>query len=347
MIFDWIFTICKRDWGQMYSFCSRHSILGVSFPYLQECCPLDEDMLQYGISEQTYEDWMAAAASIQERNAALNECCGTLNANLRSKGIDNCVIKGQSLARYYGELACLRQPGDIDVWTNASISDLVAYAETIGKEYKATFAHVEVTMFDDVKVELHPTPAFFRCPWLNNRLQRWISTFDIKAFDSSEGFRVAPTEFNLVYLPVHIYNHVLNEGIGLRQYMDYYFVLKSVDASSYAEEFRKTISSFHMTKFMRGVMWVMKEVFGLEDNHLPMEPDEKVGRLLMDEALEGGNFGQYDKRDAAVKSPNAIVRVWGGIVRSMRFFSLAPEIVICSPFWRLWHFFWMKSKGYR
>lgn len=39
----------------------------------------------------------------------------------------------------------------------------------------------------------------------------------------------------------------------------------------------------------------MKDVFKLEDKHLLCEADAKVGKLLLDEVMKGGNFGHHDE----------------------------------------------------
>lgn len=44
-------------------------------------------------------------------------------------------------------------------------------------------------------------------------------------------------------------------------------------------------------EFAGAVMYIMKEVFGMEDNRLIVPPDVKRGRLVPKEALEAGNFG--------------------------------------------------------
>lgn len=194
--------------------------------------------------------------------------------------------------------------------------------------------------------------AILHCPWLNSRLQNWFvnnkSKINVVKI-GNHSFTTVSTEFNLVFLLVHLYHHVLMEGVGLRQFMDYYFVLKSMEQQdpSTKKSFVSIIDSLGMQKFAKGVMWIMHNIFALEKDKLLMNEDVKVGNLLLKEVLLGGNFGKYDKKNSLVVSSNPLARVMDGIIRNVRFFSIAPAIVLCNPFWRLWHFCWMKTRGYR
>ena len=140
------------------------------------------------------------------------------------------ILKGQGVGQLYAEhLRGLRQSGDIDVWVqNKSIPELVEYVKGLGVGYTATAAHVECEMFDGTDVELHAEPAFFRSFRNDRKLKRWFQEVSSGSkFQVVSGFMVPSIEFNLVYMMVHMYHHVLFEGLGLRQFMDYYFVLRS------------------------------------------------------------------------------------------------------------------------
>lgn len=146
---------------------------------------------------------------------------------------------------------------------------------------------------------------------------------------------------------MHIYHHVLFEGLGLRQVMDYYFSLTaSSELSQISREFIvNSICSFGMGKFANGIMWIMKKVFALEDESLICKADESVGRLLLDEIMQGGNFGQYDEKIKGLHGGTAIGRSLCGLKRNMKFFMLGPWEVLSSPLWSLWHWWWRKRKG--
>lgn len=328
--------LVEEEWRAMYLMARKQSMVGISFAGIQALnsayCP----------SKEMCREWMKNAEPIRKQNRLVSSRAAELCLKLSENGFHPTILKGQSFAPYYGDLAEYRNPGDIDVWVDKPIDEIDDYVRSLGVRRHTTVVHVECSIFPDVPVELHPQPAVIRCPWLNKRFKQWYESFDVESFEKYNGCAVAPLAFNLVYLLVHIQHHLLFEGIGLRQYMDYFFVLKSADTHKVKEQFNKTISSLQMVKLARGVMWIMQDVFGIDADHLLIEPDAKVGRLLLDEAMSGGNFGKYDTRNRMVRSHNPLARAWGGIVRNARFFSIAPEIVICNPFWRIWHYLWRK-----
>lgn len=334
-------VLSDEEWGQLHAIAKKQAVVGICFSALLKL-PAGEFP-----KKNICREWLAEAEPLRKQNLLYYAKARELTMMLSKVGFHSCILKGCSLATYYGDLAEYRSSGDIDVWVDRPTGDIVDYVRSIGVEHHTTIAHVECNMFSDVSVEIHPQPALIRCPWLNKRLKTWICTFDIETFECTNGFAVAPLKFNLVYLLVHIQHHLLFEGVGLRQFVDYFLVLRAANRDDDRDEFVRTISSLRMVKLAGGVMWIMQEVFDMDKEHILVEPDAKVGQLLLDEAMSGGNFGKYDNRDKMVKSHNAIVRLFGGIVRNARFLSIAPEVVMCNPFWRLWHFLWMKNERYR
>ena len=200
---------------------------------------------------------------------------------------------------------------------------------------------------------------------------------------------VPKAEFNLIFQLTHIFTHLMNEGIGLRQLLDYFFLLKNtyfigytdgdcfllitdftdntdriggnadgdgfllntdftdntdriggnadgVDRRLLQDELRR----LGLWEFAGAVMYIMKEVFGLEDNRLIVSPDVKRGRLVRKEVLEAGNFGQYDKRNWFGHS--ALGHNLQRLYRDMRLVRYFPEKALSEPFFRIWHFFWRK-----
>ena len=79
-----------------------------------------------------------------------------------------------------------------------------------------------------------------------------------------------------------------------------------------------------------------EEVLGLEEKYLIVEPDEKRGKTLLREILEGGNFGRSGKLDQHSTSKKYFQKTW----RNMRLAKEYPAEALCEPFFRTWHFLW-------
>ena len=70
------------------------------------------------------------------------------------------------------------------------------------------------------------------------------------------------------------------------------------------------------------------------------EPNEKEGRRLLEEIMKGGNFGQYDTRDAALKKGGMIKHGVWKLKRMMRLVRSYPEEALWEPVFRVCHLFW-------
>ena len=172
--------------------------------------------------------------------------------------------------------------------------------------------HIHFPVIPDVPMEVHFVPSMLRDPFTNRRLVRFYEqeamtqmrhSVKIEGVEESLGGLNCPTtSFNLVFQLTHLFNHYLTEGVGLRQVMDYYYVLKQVSGENGAvsdNNLHQTSSILHqlrLDKFAAALMWVMKEVLGMEEELMIVPVDERRGRVLLDEILAGGNFGQYESR---------------------------------------------------
>ena len=141
----------------------------------------------------------------------------------------------------------------------------------------------------------------------------------------------------------HIYAHLMNEGIGLRQLLDYYYVLISDDLLLIRDRVQKELKELGLWKFAGAIMYIMQEVFGMPASRLIVPPNEKYGRFVLNEVLEAGNFGKHDARNRFGRSQlgHNLQRVY----RDIRLVKYFPAEAMSEPFFRVWHFFWrVKNK---
>ena len=158
--------------------------------------------------------------------------------------------------------------------------------------------------------------------------------------DCSDGLITPTVGFNVFYILLHIYRHFLYEGVGIRQIVDYYFVLKNLDANlnlneSYAY---KAVSEFGMEKFAKGLMWVMHEVLGMPSEWMLWDPDQKEGEYILKQVMKGGNFGRYD--DRLHKTRGKLGAVKSILKHNAHLLTHYPSDTIWSPVWIVWHKLW-------
>lgn len=288
-------TPTSEEWKALYEIAKKQSLVGVCFAGVQRL-----QVQRQEPPEMLYLTWMGMAAKIQQRNEVVNQQCAELQAKLSADGFRSCILKGQGVGQLYAEhLRGLRQSGDIDVWIEGGLSAVLRLAKKYGVKPVVAEHHVDLPVFDLTEVEAHFTPSYLRCPWHNRRLQRWFEEQASIQFGNKNenGWCVPTTEFNLVFLMLHTFRHLTSEGVGLRQVMDYYFVLRtSYENQNQDENLLHTMKSLGLMKFAGAMMYVLQEVFGMKREELLCEPYEKEGRYLLNEIMTGGNFGHYDNR---------------------------------------------------
>ena len=426
-------VVAKIDWRQLYNFASRQALLGFCFDGIERLTKeFSEELKQNPMGRDLLMTWMGAAQQIRRQNVKVNAVAGKLYSKFREDGLRCCILKGQGNALMYPN-PYSRTPGDIDVWIDASRERIMEYAQKkFELEDDIRLQHLE-TSLDGVPVELH----FFPCS-MNNilyhvRLQKWFRrNADLQCShivglpDGAGDIAIPTTAFNVVYQLTHLYHHFFDEGIGMRQIIDYYYVvcdfykvyqnsskitpslftikegstshpdpltlrgeggnrptrcsepLRSKDggpskvspdcagwdrlaieednsagsttavtssASTALVVAQRELKYLGLWKFAGAVMYVMKEVLGLSEDKMIAPMDEKRGKLLLAEILNGGNFGQHFTKYGHFTQQGMAKKYFLKIWRNMHFVRYYPAEALSEPIFRTWHFFWrMKNK---
>lgn len=336
------------DWEKLYRMAVKQSLVGVCFAGVRRYI---EDAQERGevasIPKKLYYQWLGAAVQIQQRNELINRRCVELQSLLSSSGLTNSILKGQGVAALYGKLKDLRQPGDIDVYVDCGREKAIEYAHSIGQEsVDWDYKHLHLRVFKDTEVEMHYRPEVLLNLVKNRKLQRWFQSDDVQRqmFQPNGQISTPSVEFNLFYILLHIYRHFLYEGVGLRQLMDYYFVLRSTSEQADKTRSLDAIEIFGMKRFAKGVVWIMLHVFGLEEQYLLYEPDEKEGCYILGQIMEGGNFGHFDERLKKNNRNSKIVDVKNIIKHSIHLMAKYPVDVAWTPIWFLYHWCWKRMQ---
>ena len=229
---DMSMVVAKIDWRQPYTFASRQALLGFCFDGIERLTKeFSEELKQNPMGRDLLMAWMGKAQQIRRQNIKVNVVASKLYSMLREDGLRCCILKGQGNALMYPN-AYSRNPGDIDVWVNASREQITEYAKKhfeIGDDIR--YHHLE-TSLDGVPVELHFFPGIMNNPIYNARLQKWFKrNVDLQCShivglpDGAGDIAIPTTAFNVIYQLTHLYHHFFDEGIGMRQIIDYFLVV--------------------------------------------------------------------------------------------------------------------------
>ena len=447
---DMSMVIAGMDWQELYSFASKQALLGLCFEGIERLGKeYPEELKQNPIGRELLMTWMGKAQQIRRQNMKVNAVASKLFSMLREDGMRCCILKGQGNALMYPN-PYSRTPGDIDVWIDASRERIMEYAQKkfeLGDDIR--LQHLE-TSLDGVPVELHFFPCSMNNPIYHARLQKWFRrNADLQCShivglpDGAGDIAIPTTSFNVIYQLTHLYHHFFDEGIGMRQIIDYYYVvcdfykvyqnsskitpslftikegstsypdpltlrgeggnrptrcsepLRSKDggpskvspdcagwdrrdaigaskaspncagwdhrdaigdiasdasvssafttdssASTALDVVQRELKYLGLWKFAGAVMYVLKEVLGLSEDKMIVPMDEKRGRLLLAEILDGGNFGRHFTKYAGFTHQSMGKKYFLKIWRNMHFVRYYPAEALCEPLFRTWHFFW-------
>ena len=433
--------VAKIDWRQLYNFASRQALLGFCFDGIERMTKeFSEELKQNPMGRDLLMTWMGAAQQIRRQNMKVNAVAGKLYSKFREDGLRCCILKGQGNALMYPN-PYSRTPGDIDVWIDASRERIMEYAQKkFELEDDIRLQHLE-TSLDGVPVELHFFPCSMNNPIYHARLQKWFRrNADLQCShivglpDGAGDIAIPTTAFNVVYQLTHLYHHFFDEGIGMRQIIDYFLVVNDfsknvfldtdfsnhpVNFSNHPVPLSKEGSTFSpspsssgsgdvtapsrcseplrskvggaskpspdcagwdrlaiegdnsagsatavtssastalvvvqrelkylgLWKFARAVMYVLHEALGLSEEKMIAPMDEKRGKLLLAEILNGGNFGQHFTKYGGFTHQSMGKKYFLKIWRNMHFVRYYPAEALSEPIFRTWHFFWrVKNK---
>ena len=218
-------SLKEADWKEIYAIAKKQCLVGVLFDGIKKL-PAEH----VGMKKELLLQWMAESQMLVKANVRLNDAAIQVSEWFRKKGFRTCILKGQGNALMYPN-PYSRTPGDIDIWVESGGKRVISFVRSISPHEKACYHHIEFPSYKGVEVEVHYRPSFLLCFWHNRKLQKYYERVKEEQFshrvmlEEQREIAIPTVEFNLIFQLTHIFSHLMNEGIGLRQLVDYYYVL--------------------------------------------------------------------------------------------------------------------------
>ena len=434
-------SLKEADWKELYAIAQKQALLGVLFYGIRrlpkELAPEQKLLMQ----------WMVMAEQIRKQNIRLFQDSVKVCQNFENEGFANCILKGQGNALLYPD-PYMRTPGDIDIYLSGGRKKIMKYVDQVCPNQVMRYHHVDFPVMKTA-IEVHFTPSYMFCPIHNRRMQKWFQevmgeqcNHRVSLLDGYGEIHVPTASFNVIYILSHLYRHIFTEGIGLRQLLDYYYVvcdfckvyqissnhlsnfsnhpvplskegstfspspssmvftppsvppfpgdrnlrsgdvtapsrcsepLRSKDggaskpspncagwdrlaiegdnsagsttavtfsASTALVVVQRELKHLGLWKFAGAVMYVLHEALGLPEEKMIAPMDEKRGKLLLAEILNGGNFGRHFTKYGHFTQQGMAKKYFLKIWRNMHFVRYFPAEALSEPIFRTWHFFW-------
>ncbi len=325
------------EWKRLYRTACRQALIG----------SLNEGVHRLPAHQMPPEDllkeWDENTAKVARIYHTHEEHVKELETLLKRLGLRGCILKGTGLAHIH-PIPERRMCGDIDLLVDGKRDDIIRAFEEAGiKIYDVIYQEAKAALFLDTEVEIHFHPSKTYNPFTNARLQRFYRKNS--PFRDGEVISYPDARFNAVFCMSHMYRHYLEGGIGMRQMLDYYYVLRELNPSD-RESVMKTLRRLGMKRFTASVMASMWYNFGLEKEFFLCPPDMEHGKKLVNDTYAMGNFGVNDKRNYSYEGESGWARFRrknGRVFSNLRYY---PREVIWSPFARVSQYVWRKLKGY-
>lgn len=330
------------EWDKLYNEANRQAVSGV---LLEGVKRLPENQRP---PRQMLMNWFSTVQQIMSVNRQVDKDTLKITQKWSKVGYRNIILKGQANAQLY-PIPLTRVSGDIDVWVDAPRGEVINYIRKMFPKEEVTWIEMNFPVLKSTLVEVHFEPTYLYDPFTNRRLSKYLkSRIEFIGEMEIEGGKipVLDKETNLVFQLTHIYRHLFFEGVGMRQIMDLYYLLQQDGITDTFPEVRKILKSIRLEHFTAGLMWIMRETFGMEEAKMILAPNEAEGRFLLSEIMMSGNFGHDDDRVGNRAEMNRWQRLTWGTKWALRLIGHYPREVMWHPIYRISQYLWRVKNGY-
>lgn len=332
------------DWDELFHFAKKQTIAGVLFEGIKRIPK------EYAPPFKTLMTWMGYSEQIRKRNLMMNEAAHSIYERLSNDGFRCFVLKGQGNAIMYPN-PYSRTPGDVDLLLCADRKTIDSYLESHFNIESKNLQHAEFE-YHGACVEAHYFPAYMNNMFYNRRLQRWFKKNNdlqcsniVELPDGAGNIAVPTSSYNVIFQLCHLYEHFFDEGIGMRQIIDYYYVVINNELLVIRDALQKELKHLGLWKFAGAVMYVLHETLGISEERMIASMDRKRGQLLLAEIIDGGNFGKYFTKYGSFTHQKMGKKYFLKIWRNLHFVRFYPAEALAEPLFRTWHFLWRKTSG--
>ena len=228
--------ISAEDWEWLYRLCGRQSLLGVAFYAIQKLSSGKPETL--GMPRQLYLKWYYQAEGVRSLNERHYACSRELTQKFVAEGCLTLILKGQANSLLYPD-KFIRQTGDIDIWVSGGRERVLELLRKMDLLEDTKISSHDVLLPKKVfgeEVEVHFGFGVDRCsPFANKRMLAFLDAESHNATLVPEGFYAPSSKFALVMQLSHIYKHMLGLGVGMRQLVDYFMLLRASSSEERAE----------------------------------------------------------------------------------------------------------------
>ena len=233
-------------------------------------------------------------------DAARNDYAhGEVHRLMSRAGIPYVILKGQASAAYYPEPS-LRTAGDVDFLVDAEDLDRAGQAlEEAGFRRQPDAGHECHRAFyrDGGTVEMHWQPTGIPDGEKGELIRAYLADCIPAARISGreEAYRVPDDFHHGLILLLHMANHLVHSGIGLRHLCDWAVFVHRLGEDAFPALFREKLARAGLWRFARLAAALAARYLGMpEQEWAKGAADPDFLEAMMGDLMAGGNFGRKD-----------------------------------------------------
>lgn len=295
--------------------------------------------------------WVGTREMIYQQNTLHRKTLKTIHELLKSNGIQEVYMKGVTVALRYPQ-PLHRTVGDIDfVVAKDDFKRTLEALEKIAKvDYDLVHEHHGMAHIGDITIEPHYKVHNYQYEANDKAMQEIFDDVfpnKLRYVDiDDEQVPMFPPTMESVFLISHMVNHVYEEGLGLRQVIDYRQLLENdsdkIDWTLHTEYLQR----MHMTRAFRVFTRICEKYLGLSTSICKLQYTSSEVRFadkMIEDIMNVGNFGRNAYIfDHSSKWGEAKNYLWV-LNRCIRLGALCRTEAMSWPMAKAKRYFWKKS----
>lgn len=274
--------------------------------------------------------YFSYSVAVAQGNRRLNAAVRALGRSFEENSVSYAVVKGQVVASLYPN-PLLRQSGDIDFYCDNENIDRAK--EILSREWGVVFDDTDSDKhlhFDKkgVTFEMHFSLTSFYSKRKNGyweQLLREDKGTEV-SLDGQPVKTLSPT-LHTLYVFLHLYHHLMELGVGLRQFCDLAVMLHAYNTEIDHDALRLHLERLGMERAFRTCGSILVQRLGLPAEEFPYaltDKERRYGDKILDVVFYRGNMGHYNKCSGFHGWRHNIESTGIKISHFMKFMPLAP-----------------------
>ena len=310
------------DWDEVLAMAEKQTVVPLVLQALEQ--------EQVELSREGRRRMLIYTQKTVKHNRKLNGEIAALVELFRKHNVDYVVVKGQVLASYYAH-PVLRQGGDIDFYCdteNFSRAHDIIRQEWEVEEHESDPGFHEHFSRHGIDFEMHYALAHFYnkerdAYW--EQLLRETPTVLVDV-DGIQVRTLHPTVHTL-YVFLHLWHHLLELGVGLRQFCDLAMILHRCHGEIDHGTLREHLRLLGLDRVFRACGSILVDHLGLPAEDFPYQltaQDRKYTQRILDVVFYRGNMGHYHRVGGVHGWKHVVEAIVIKVSHFVKFYSLAP-----------------------